>query len=116
MCGLGIDPPAALVALREDVAASVMAASGIPPPLLTENSDGTSQNSSYRRFVTSTIDPIGRIIVSETRDKLDQPDLVFNFARLQAADHAMRARAVASLVTAGVELSDALRYVALMED
>ena len=113
---IGIDPPQSLVMLRDAVAASTMAAAGVPPPLLSLNSDGTSQNSSYRRFVSSTIDAIGRIIMTELQDKLDQPDLTFNFSRLASADHSMRGRALLAFTSAGVPLEQAMQLLGLMED
>ena len=113
---IGLSPPEALVALRADVADSVMGAAGIPPPLLNQSSDGTSQLNSWRRFVISTVDATGRIILTELQAKLAQADLSFDWSRLASADHTMRARAVNSFVQAGVPLADALRYVALLED
>lgn len=103
---VGPHPPQVLIQLRESVERSVYAAAGVPP--LSSNQDGASQRESMRRFVHSTIGPVGVIAATELAMKLEVPGLTLNFKKLYAADTAGRARSVGILVGAGVSLEQAL--------
>ena len=48
----------------------LLAACGIPPGLLTANTDGTAQRESYRRFLHTVVLPRGRIVERELTMKL----------------------------------------------
>ena len=98
---LGADPPEALVALRSGAAEHILAACGIPVPLL-GRSDGTLLREAWRQFLHASVRPVAEIIAEELAEKLDTPDLAFNFDALQASDVQGRARAFGSLVTAGM--------------
>ena len=67
----GVSPPLPLVSLRNDVAVSVLACCLIPPSLVQQNSDGTAQRESYRRWIQSGIAPTGRIVAKEFSRVLD---------------------------------------------
>ena len=57
---IGAMPPAPLVSLRNDADACLLAACGVSAALFLANSDGTAQRESYRRFLFSTIQPLGK--------------------------------------------------------
>ena len=82
---IGEDPPEAMIGLRKDVQASILAACGCPGSLL-ERSDGTLAREEMRRFLHSTISPVARIVAGELAVKLDAPGLAFDFKALFASD------------------------------
>ena len=97
----GADPPAALTELRGAAETSLLAAAGIPPALVSMQ-DGTAQRESYRRFIHTTIEPLGHILAAEIERKLELPAR-FDFDRLTASlDLSGRARAFQSLVKGGM--------------
>ena len=110
---IGADPPEALARLREDSGSSVLAACGVPVELI-RRSDGTGQRESYRRFLHSTLAPMGRIVAQELRAKLGVPDLSLGFNRLFASDLTGRARAFQSLVKAGMEIERSASLAGLL--
>ena len=111
---VGADPPASLVALREDVQAVLFAAGGVPQ--LTSQQDGTAQREQLRRFLHSTISPVADIALVELRRKLDAPDLKLDFKRLYASDLAGRARAFGQLVTGGLDMKEAAGITGVLTD
>ena len=110
---IGANPPAAMVSLRKDVQASILAACGCPGSLL-ERSDGTLAREEMRRFLHSTISPIARIVANELAVKLDTPGLAFDFKHLFASDLSGRARAFQSMVGGGMDVSKAAALAGLM--
>ena len=111
----GPDPPAPLVALREQVEASVCACYGIHPSLLSGGSDGTAMRESWRRFGLATAAPLGRLVADEVSAKWGA-DVALTFDALKASDRSGNARAFRSLVEGGVSVADALRLSGLLED
>ena len=99
--------------LRTATGRDVLAACGVPPTLVTPNSDGTAQRESYRRFLHTALRPMARIMEAELRVKLDAPDLVLDLSPLAAADVAGRARAVKAMIEAGIDPVDASRETGL---
>ena len=97
--------PSAVAELRDPISQSVMLACGIPTALVS-NSDGTAAREGLRRFLTTTIKPIARIIETELRAKLD-PAAELSFSELAASDITGKSRAVGSLVKAGMSIDDA---------
>ena len=93
--------------LRTSTGRDVLAACGVPPALVTPNTDGTSQRESLRRFLHSSLVPMARLIETECRLKLDAPDLVLDLSAIHAADTTGRSRAFASLIKVGVHADDA---------
>ena len=100
---LGASWPAAVAELRDPISLSVMLACGIPTALVS-NSDGTSAREGLRRFLTTTIRPVARIIETELRAKLDS-GAALTFGELAASD--ITGKAVGSLVKAGMSIEDA---------
>ena len=85
---------------------AVVAACGVPIELLTA-SDGTGQREAWRRCLHGTIAPLGRIVERQLAKVAGQP-VEIKWDRLMASDIAGRARAYASLVSAGMTEDDAL--------
>ena len=112
---IGADPPTSLIELREKVAAGILAAAGCPGSLLLR-SDGTLAREELRRFVHTTAEPIGQTIAVELADKLDAPDLAFDFSALFASDLQGRSRSFASMVKSGMPLDKAAALAGLMVD
>ena len=110
---VGPHPPEVLIKLRESAERSIFAAAGVPP--LTSNIDGTSQRESLRRFLHSTLTPVGVIAARELSVKLDTPGLTFAFDKLFAADLSGRARAFQSMVGGGIDVTKAAALAGLME-
>lgn len=108
---LGADPPAALVNLRSDLARAVMTACGVPVDLV-EAGQGTAAREAWRRFYHGAVLPLARIVETEAAAKLDAP-VRLSFEALAAADVAGRARAYASLVSAGYEAKAAAAVAGL---
>ena len=82
------------------------------PTLAAVSSDGTAQRESFRRFLVSTIRPVARIIETELRAKLD-PAAALSFSELAASDLTGKARAIGSLVKAGMSIEDARAVASL---
>ena len=110
---IGADPPTSLLKLREDVEASILAACGCPGSLI-EKSDGTLSREEMRRYLHSTLSPVGRIVASECAVKLDTPGLAFDFSALFASDLSGRARAFQSMVGGGMSIEKAASLAGLM--
>ena len=112
---IGADPPMAMIGLRKDVQASILAACGCPGSLL-ERSDGTLAREEMRRFLHSTISPVARVVADEMAVKLDTPGLAFDFKELFASDLSGRARAFQSMVNGGKSVDEAAALAGLMVD
>ena len=112
---LGANPPSSLIDLRSQVSETILAACGVPVALL-GRSDGTLLRESLRQLVHGTIEPAGRIVAEEIGDKIEEPDLRFDFTALRAADVTGRARAMASMVSAGLSVDDAGRIAGLFDN
>ena len=100
-----------LPSLRSDMAEAVLGACGVPVSLFTD-ADGTSQRESFRRFLTTAVQPLAEQIGEELSAKLDTP-IRFRFEGLYAHDLAGRAGSFAKLVAGGVEAGRALEIAGL---
>ena len=107
---LGANPPDSLGKLRSDVKADIFGAYGIPSSI---HGTGGSARESYRQFLSSTIQPLAKLVVEELADKLDTPTLAFDFTELRAADISSRARAYKQLVDAGMDAAQAASVAGL---
>ena len=96
---LGPNPPATSIQLRDASALAVISAMGTQPTLY--SGEGAALRESYRIFLRSTIQAMGRKFEEELSKKLEMP-VSLNFRRLAAADIAAPARAYGSLVQAGM--------------
>ena len=111
---IGMEPEAPTVALRSDVAQAVLAACGVPTPLVTSG-EGSSAREAWRRFLHSTAQPLASLAAQEARLKLGVPDLAITFNRLFASDLSGRARAFQSMVGGGMDIQKAAALAGLME-
>ena len=102
----GANWPTAVSEARDPIGASILAACGVPPTLAAVSSDGTAQRESFRRFLLTTIQPLGKIIETELKLKLD-PSASLAFPELAASDITGKARAIGSLTKAGMSIEDA---------
>ena len=107
---LGADPPEALGKLRSDVKNDIFGVYGIPSSI---HGTGGSARESYRQFLSSTIQPLAKLVVEELADKLDTPTLALDFTELRAADISSRARAFKQLVDAGMDPAKAAQIAGL---
>ena len=107
---LGANPPDSLGKLRSDVKADIFGVYGIPSSI---HGTGGSARESYRQFLSSTIQPLAKLVVEELADKLDTPTLALDFTELRAADISGRARAYGVLVNAGMPPPEAAEATGL---
>ena len=107
---LGADPPDSLGKLRSDVKNDIFGVFGIPSSI---HGTGGSARESYRQFLSSTIQPLAKLVVEELATKLDTPTLALDFTELRAADIASRARAYGVLVNAGMPPAEAAEATGL---
>ena len=107
---LGADPPESLGKLRSDVGNDIFGVYGIPSSI---HGTGGSARESYRQFLSSTIQPLARLVVQELADKLDTPTLALDFSELRAADISGRARAYGVLINAGMPPAEAAEATGL---
>ena len=77
------------------------------------SSDASGQRESWRRFLHGSVQPLGDLLAGELAVKLDVPGLALKFDRLMASDLSGRARALGSMVQAGMSLDDARRLAGL---
>ena len=103
---IGISPPAEVVDLRSSAGLSILAACGIPIPLVAEKSDSASLREAMRQLVYMSIMPVARIIERELQRVLEL-ELRLDFAALNAADIMGRARSFKSLVDGGLPIPEA---------
>ncbi len=110
---IGANPPTALVSLHTAAASEVLGACGVPVSLFTsDNSQG--QREAFRRFLHSTVQPLGALVAGELSAKLEA-DVTLGFDRLFAADLSGRARAFQSMVGGGMDPGKAAGLAGLME-
>ena len=107
---LGADPPESLGKLRSDVKNDIFGVYGIPSSI---HGTGGSARESYRQFLSSTIQPLAKLVVEELALKLDTPTLALDFTELRAADIAGRARAYGVLINAGMPPAEAAEATGL---
>ena len=102
---VGADIPEGNRQVRLDLQAAVLAAAGVPAELA--GADDTAAREAWRRFLHATIAPIGRVVSAELM-RVGLPDAV-TFDALFASDLQGRARAMGSMVQAGVKPDSAAR-------
>ena len=110
---LGANPPSSLVELHKRATQEVYAACGLNPSIF-ESGTGTQARESYRQALFGTIAPLGRIVETELRDKLNDPGIAIDWSELRAAEIASRARAFQSMVGGGMPLDRATALSGLM--
>ena len=103
---LGANPPAGVIELRAAAERSILAAAGVPVSVLSE-SDGTKAREDFRRFLHSTMMPLGRLVGPQLDRALGVSGIAFDWRDLGAGDISGRARSFAQLVNAGMPLTEA---------
>lgn len=93
--------------LRADVQDSMLAAAGVPVELVSPSS-GTDTREAWRRFLWSTIAPVGRVVAAEARRVIGGTGRI-DWAALGASDLAGRARAYRQLRDAQMDDAEARR-------
>ena len=109
----GADPPTALVSLAEMATKEILAAIGLSPALFAAGNSGGAREA-WRQCLHGLIQPLGQLVQSELRDKLD-PGISLSFNALMASDLTGRARAFQSMVGAGMDASKAAALSGLMD-
>ncbi len=87
--------------LRTSTARDVLTACGVPLGLVIAEGDGTRSREAFRQFLTSSLQPVARLIGEELSEKFEV-DVSFGFENLFAADIAGRARAFKQLIEGGL--------------
>ena len=109
---LGMSPPLPVVELRSRAELSILAAAGVPVTILSL-SDGTAKRADLARFLTLTLEPVGRIVTEQVGAALEVPDLKLDFSAASAADLASKGRVFGQLVSNGVSIADAAEVAGL---
>lgn len=104
---IGPNPPESQTRLRRDVAVTVLAACGVPAGLVYEEAESGARES-WRRFLFSTIAPIGRLLTGELSRVTGRP-AALDWSGLFASDLAGRSRAYKQLLESGMSDADARR-------
>lgn len=91
----------------------VLTAAGIPPALVTPSGNAGAMREAYRLFCLQTVEPLARTLLPELA-KIGVTSL--STRSMLSADVAGPARAVGTLVTAGVPLDQAMQLVGLGKD
>ena len=110
---LGPAPPDVLAKLRAEGSMAVVSACGIPPSLMTSNSDGSAQRESFRRFGVS-VRAKAKEIAFELSEKLER-DITLDLDEMRADDRVGMARVVKNLVDAGFSIEDASKAAMLVQ-
>ena len=110
---LGANPPSSLVELHKRATQEIYACCGLNPSIF-ESGTGTQARESYRQALFGTVAPIGRVIETELRNKLNDPGITIDWNELRAADIASRARAFQSMVGGGMDIAKAAALSGLM--
>ena len=93
--------------LRTATGRDMMLACGVPLALMVANSDGTAAREGFRRFMTTALQPMARIMEAELRVKLDAPNLRLDLSPLAASDIAGKARSWKAFIESGMAAEDA---------
>lgn len=93
---------------------TLLAACGVPVELAT-SAEGSGTREAWRRFLHSTLQPVGNVIVAELRRKLTGTPAI-DFDALMASDLQGRARAFQSMVGAGMAIERAATLAGLLLD
>ena len=102
---VGADIPSANVELWRHVQSAVLSAAGVPADLARESGAGFRE--AWRRFLHSTVAPVGMVVQAEL-ERLGET-ATCTFDRLFASDLQGRARAMGSMVQAGISPASAAR-------
>ncbi len=110
---IGATLPTASIEAAQLAFAEVIAACGLSVALWRDNSQGTAKREAYRQALHSVIAPLGSLVSAELTAKLGT-DVRLDWRELRAGDITGRARALMSMVGAGMALADAMALSGLM--
>ena len=109
---LGADIPSGSIEAARLAFSEVVAACGLSVALW-DDSTGTGRREGYRQALHSVIAPLGRIAAAELTAKLETA-VDMDWRELRAGDISGRARALQSMVGAGMDLAKAMSLSGLM--
>ena len=95
--------------MRRQALVDMAGAYGIPAPLVDERSSAAAYREAARVFRETTLPALGAIVAAEVGPAIGQPDLALAFTK--TPDIGVLARAVGSLVSAGVPIAEAREIV-----
>ena len=108
-----MDPPDAVITLRQNVERSILGTYGMLPALVNAGAAGTALRESWRASVALGAVPVAEMVQGQLREALGEPALTLDMRRARSADVATLVRAVSSLVAAGLKPEDAREVVGL---
>ena len=109
----GADPPASLVELLSAASQEVYSAVGLNAALWGGAGGAGATREAWRLALFSVLAPLGKMVESELRDKLDD-EVSLSWQELRASDLSERARAFQSMVGGGMDISKAIAVAGLM--
>ena len=109
----GPSPPDSLTKLLSAASQEVMGACGLSVSLFSD-SDGTGKREAWRQCLFAVIQPLGRLVETELRKKLDAPEISLSWSELRASDLQARARSFKSMVDGGMEVEKAAALSGLL--
>ena len=105
-----IDP--GLVQLRKESSLDILGQMGVPVSLFSTDAEGTGRRVALSQLTVNCLQPMAKLVSGEFESKLGvQVD--FDFSDLLFSDVQGKARAVANLVKAGVNVDEAMSQVGL---
>ena len=110
----GADPPPSLLTQAQVASREIYAACGLNSALWDSN-DSSSAREAWRLALFGVIAPLGKKVQAELQTKLDAA-VSLQWTELRASDLSGRARAFQSLVSGGMEISQAAALSGLMQD
>ena len=108
----GAEPPSGLVDLLNASSREIYSACGLNGALWGAG-DAASTREAWRLALFSVLSPLGKLVESELRDKLDD-DVSLTWTELRASDLSGRSRAFQSMVNGGMEVERAAGLAGLM--
>ena len=110
----GAEPPASLVELVSVASQEVYSACGLNAAIWGAG-DAASTREAWRLCLFGVLSPLGRLVESELRTKLDD-EVSLSWQELRASDLSGRARAFQSMVGGGMAVDKAVSVAGLMVD
>ena len=111
----GPSPDEGLIKLMDRASREVYAACGLNPGLFTTEGE-TATREAWRQALFGVIQPLGKLVQAELRNKLDAPDLALGWSELRASDLQARARSFKSMVDGGMDVTKAAALSGLLLD
>ena len=108
----GMNPPSSALEVRRDAERSIFAAAGVPPVLMSHQAPGGSLREGWRQFHALTVEPLAELVSGQLSDALGT-HVRLDMRRARSADVGILARAIGSLVTAGMDVAEARRVVGI---